>query len=297
MKNALLFALLLTLGFPSFGQKIHFTDTTNVWHGYIWDDWDIPYYSSPFTENYIGDTIIHGTAYKTLNSFMLGVSYIREDTVSKKVYAIRPIAGTDTAEKLLYDYKLNVGDTFKTSSPFFYVTAIDSVIINSIWHKTWHFHSDFRDYDVIEGIGSTICTCLPLNTAIIGGEAAINLTCFNNDGTTPPLSKKIGPYFDNTTSCSVVLVPLSVNKTINKNELSSIFPNPIDETSKITLPYTISSGEISVSNDIGQTIINTSFQNKEELLIGDKIQTPGIYFYRVMDNQRGQVFSGKFMCR
>ena len=131
---------------------------------------------------------------------------------------------------------------------------------------------------------------------------AAQLLCFFNNGTKPLLSgsilaygldNSITIYFDNNADCTLGVVEI----TQKKDNTNTLFPNPIDETSKIALPYNIPSGKITVCNDIGQTIFSNSFQNKEDILIGDKIHTPGMYFYLVIDNQSGSVFSGKFICR
>ena len=145
-----------------------------------------------------------------------------------------------------------------------------------------------KDFDVIEGIGCTddpIFPLFPLNF-----EAGTQLFCFNTNSTTPTVSPKVSGYFDNTTSCT-----LGVDQITPKSKTTTIYPNPIDETSKIVFSNNISTGSVTVVNDIGQVVLNIPFQNKDDLLIGDKINVPGIYFYRVTDNNNGQVLSGKFV--
>ncbi len=231
---------------------------------------------------------------------------VREDTIAKKVYGVYLNAIgtiTDSAEHVLYDYTLQVGDTFKRAYTVnHYVADIDSVLINSTWYKTWHLvptvidtpvgQGAQNDYYVIEGIGCIQYPFFPADPTTF--ESSYALTCFSTNGTTPPLSQKVGPYFDNTSSCSLTF-GLAVNNVASTVKSTYLFPNPIDETSIIILPYIILSGIFTVQNDVGQIIINAPFQNKEEVLIGDKIHIPGIYYYRVTDNETGKMFPGKFV--
>jgi len=305
MKRTLLFLLFILLSISSFGQKIRFSDSTNVWHGYDWSDAVSPPLSFPYFDSYIGDTIIHAITYKILKQDMgASMVYVREDTLTNKVYAIKTLPpDNDSTEQLLYDYSLNIGDTFETNHIRYQTTAKDSVIINALSYHTWHMHpfyvdsidmsvGSLNDIDIVEGIGCMNDPCFPLRP--FSFETITNLTCFNNRGTTPPLSHTVGPYFNNSTSCSLTF-GLVVNNVANKNKNASLFPNPINESSEIVIPYNITSGNLVIVNDLGQEIINMPFQNKEQLLIGDQIKVPGIYCYRVRDNQSGATFSGKFV--
>ena len=298
MKKTLLVALLFLSGASSFAQKIRFSDSTNRWHYYFEDLADIPYFAIPYKDTITGPIVFRDTSYQKLYVGKLNsVFYVREDALLKKVYAVAP---GDTAEQLLYDFTLNVNDTFRCAVAVHYVWSIDSVLINSTWHRTWYMLParcpgcgpglNAVPYYVIEGVGSLAFTCFPLNPT--GFEAGYALYCFNNDGTTPALSHSVAG-FDNNTSCSYY--PLLVGNAPGKKQGATVFPNPITESSKISLPYAISSGSLIITNYLGQAILNTTFQNKDELLIGDKVNSLGIYFYRVTDNQSGQVFSGKFV--
>jgi hypothetical protein len=115
------------------------------------------------------------------------------------------------------------------------------------------------------------------------------LRCFHDANGTPSISPKVSGYFDNNISCR-----LQTDQIVQKENHPIVVPNPIDNSARIVLPSTISSGNLIITNTVGQTIINTSFQNKNELPIGDKIKQPGIYFYHVSDNETNNVYSGKF---
>ncbi len=300
MKKILLAFVLLTLASSSFAQKIRFSDSTNVWH--VYQDGINGNYVH--TLNYTGTTTIHSVVYRKIDEFASGTSsfaitecpcLIREDTLANKVFIVKPTA-IDTAEQVLMDYNLRVGDTLKGNNTSTYtVASLDSVSINSRWYKVWHLTSPaggtYNDYTIIEGIGSIPILWFPVDTEATF-ENQFLLTCFANNGTTPFVSPLVDGYFDNATSCT-----LSVNDINTKSKTANVSPNPISRDSKITLPYSISSGTLVVLNDIGQTIISTTFQHKDELLIGDKIVTPGIFFYRVTDKGTGNVFAGKVICR
>ncbi len=305
MKKTLLLALLFLISYSSFGQKIRFSDSTNRWHYYLWGDATIPPISIPLIDYYLDDTIIHSLVYRTLKHGYGTNVFIREDSVTQKVYAIWTTPpGNDTTEQLLYDYNLTIGDTFNTTLIKYKVTAKDSVIINLLTYHTWRMHPFFvdssilvpgnftNDIVVIEGIGSINDPCFPL--APFSFEAITNLNCFSNRGTTPPLSDTVGRYFNNTTSCTSTF-GLGTNNYISHSNKSIVLPNPITESSIIQLPYSITSGTLTITNTLGQDIIQSQFQNKQELLIGHLIKSPGIYFYRVSDNSNGELFSGKFV--
>lgn len=302
MKKIVLALLLLILDSSSFAQKIRFTDSANVWKGFNIDLSTYPITTiENYTASYLSDSVVNGHTYKVLffniDALFIDLYLIREDTLTSKVYAKNPAAtgfSSDTTEQILYDYNWRIGDTVNRdwSEQHFknYVYDIDSTLINGTWYKVWHFEGTSGLYDVIEGIGCVSDPAFPMIPSSF--ESYIQLTCFSNNGFAPAVSPKVGNYFDNATSCT-----LAVNDIIKKNKNAVVSPNPITTDSKITLPYSISSGTLVVLNDIGQTIINTPFQNKDELLIGDKVATPGIFFYRVTDKSTGNVFAGKFVYR
>ncbi len=304
MKKPLLLALLFLISLSSFGQKIKFSDSTNQWKVFYHYCGDNRLGSSWTLHSYIGDTEYHGMKYKILSdAYGSGFnSFIREDTIIKKVFTISLIHDNDTIEKVLYDYTLNVGDTFKTAVSVHYVSSIDSVIINSKWHKIFDFFPVScsgcstgwgpREYIVIEGIGSLNSPVFPIDA--IGFEGCITLTCFNNQGSTPSLSHLAGSYFNNTSSCGLTFG--EDVKNINfQTEIAFVTPNPIIESSKIQLPHSIPSITLTITNTLGQIVAQIPFQNKQELPIGDLVKSPGIYFYRVKDNGSGEIFSGKFV--
>jgi hypothetical protein len=294
-----LFAVLFVLSVsPSFAQKIRFSESTNEWD--IRDIYGWPMDSVTLSIRYSADTIKGGIRYRIISPPLGfgGLLGIREDTILSKVYVRMLISsGADTTEQVLYDYNLHVGDTIIRKSvgdSFVHIIShVDSVLINTNWHKTWHFQllsatTGSKSFDVIEGIGCTDDPLFPLHP--MNFESISKLLCFHNASSSPIVSPAVSGYFDNNISCR-----LQTDQIVQKENHAIIIPNPIDNSARIVLPSTISSGNLIITNTIGQTIISTSFQNKNELPIGDKIKQRGIYFFRVVDNETNNVYSGKFV--
>ncbi len=308
MKKANLILLFALATLSSFGQKIRFSDSTNTWRWFECSHTTLPIICNTLHDSY------SGTIYFDTHKYIkYGMSYIREDTATGIVYIrywIPCTAVMDTTDRVLYNYNWSVGDTvwpihFCFGALVSWVTTIDSTKINSRWYKVWHFQgrdttiaSSYFVYNVIEGIGCTNGIDYPINP-YTPFENSQQLICFSNQGNTDSLNIPVSSwgidhtiYFDNSISCATHT--LKVNKLFSQNRESSIIPNPIDNTTKIAFPYNIS-GSLTVLNSIGQVVVNMPFTNKDELLIGDKITAPGLYYYRVTDEGNGKVFSGKFV--
>lgn len=307
MKNLLLITIFLALQVSSSAQKIRFTDPGNEWK--FRDTYLLT--GGKITVNFVDykyrtDTSTHGYTYHRLN--YLG---IREDTIAGKVFYRNWDPYYDTIEYLLYDYNLLVNDTVKTiSGPLFgyattfWVSKIDSTKLNGLWYKVWHFNgyqNGYEDnifsYNTIEGLGCTSGFLYPLDPI---PYAVINqLICFGSKGMYDMLSNPVDAWsnfgsFTYPFSNKGCPASLFTSLTENTKEIT-LYPNPIDKTSRISFLNTIHSGQLLITNAVGQTIIDLPIRNKEEMLIGDKIQTPGIYFYHLLDERTGQLFTGKFI--
>ena len=185
----------------------------------------------------------------------------------------------------------------------YWVDKIDSTNMDGIWYKVWHFIGGETDlkyhYNIIEGIGCTNGFEYPAYPSQLE-HGSSQLVCFTNNGIHNSLAPAVTSWFINewqtdnfdNSGCAT----LSVQKQ-NTHDQVMVFPNPVNETSKLILPESLSSGTFIVQNTVGQTIVNTSFQNKKEILFGDQITIPGIYFYRLIDNQSKATYSGKFIYR
>lgn len=293
-KVYLISVLFLLITISSAGQKIRFTDSSNRWQivdGMIGP----PPAEIYFAQYYLFDTTINSFNYRAFSP----TTFVREDTINGKVYALGSFADQDSFhEELLMDYNLHVGDTIRHKYPHDsmvnVVTSIDSVNINGIWHKVWNMTYvsgnvlfEVGGYTVIEGIGSDGGPLYPLNPYEF--ENYFVMYCFSNSTGTPPLDHYVGRYhFNNTTSCH-----LAVNDVLPKRGSATVVPNPANADSKIVLPYPLSSGSLLVYNSIGQTIVNARLYAAAEYRIG-QLPSDGLYFFKLIDGEK-RVYFGRFL--
>ncbi len=271
-------------------QKMRFTEPSNQWK-LLFVDVDA---ATGFNQvAYMSDTIVHGRTYKQLTNS--GRVIVREDTTLKKVFAV-DLDYADTIESTLYDYTLQVGDTFKCRVAMHYVESIDSVLIGTVWHRIWNLlkaNCDscptgymVSDYKVIEGIGSTSQPTKPLDPTYFEGGYA--LVCFSSSGITPVLDHKVGYYFDNSNSCTSsfgVYVSSMTGHFVN----TTIYPSPATTTITITAPTEIN--EITLLDITGRNATSPAAANgKHELSFSVAHLPAGIYFVKV-----NGVYAGRFV--
>ena len=278
MKQLYLLMSILLTAVAADGQKIRFTDTSNVWYESV-HTWDM---SQMWRTTYKGDSSINGTDYQKL--YTLGKSstnlylLIREDTLAKKIYY-----WDDTTERVLYDFSLEVGDTVAYPLGRHYLKSIDSVKIDSFWYKTFYFESATGQfewpYTVIENIGCAQSLAFPIDAAyrFLGSS---RLNCFYNDGVKPVFSKPV-ESFDNKDSCYTYIIYVSVDDVPNSKALT-ISPHPANSSSVITFPYTLQKGELIIYNTLGQTVRRVSLSKSSKITVGS-LPGVGMYYYKVSD--------------
>ncbi len=270
----------------TFAQRIHFTDTSNYWKVISFDP-----------DRAIGSQMWH------FAGNVLQGSVVREDTVTHKVYAISNHAPDyDTNEHLVYDYKLQMGDTIKTHYARHVVTAIDSIQMNGSWYKLWDMHGIWADsvastgmmltdYKVLEGLG---CLSTPMFpdfpfTFEIYGE----VVCFENKSIRPTFSSNPIYYFDNTASCTKSFGLSVANVGLNVAQ-PALYPNPVNEATRLYLPANFE-GAVTITKVDGSVVYSQEIKGGNSILIADKITAPGLYFYRTNDSKTGSTASGKFI--
>lgn len=300
------FLILILLPIVTLGQKVHFTDSTNTWK--IWHINNGPPTVGDYAWfGYNGDTTINSVVYKkmscpywyasyNINTFPAeSYAFIREDSTINKVFILE----NDT-EQILMDYNLIVGDSIihKNYHDDIYVdtvTSIDSIIINSVYHKIWHFYpihiaqnggfGSYPPYVVIEGIGSLFGP-LFMPTPYWGLDE-YNLSCFSNNGTNPIISPSVaegfnGVYFDNTTSCT-----LGIDNLVITGQQYSISPNPA--TTLLTISGRQNISYIIITNMLGQ-IVYKAHPNSLHAKIDVSSLNIGIYFAEI-----NGVYNTKFL--
>lgn len=318
-----LLLILLSVCDQSKGQKIYFSDTSNVWNYTNPGSSYQPYIGRVSQRAYTGVTNINGMDYSILSYSIPGdqsfyLAYIREDTFLHQVFIrLDTSAGgfADTFEHVLYDYNLQLGDTFRFSpdygvSQFIHVvTSIDSVMIGGIIHKVWTLDpttppgGQGLPYVVIEGIGSATETLFPAFPFYF--EYTSYLYCFQNKGINPAIVppkthytyyyesqqmlKQGGGGFDNTTSCNYLT---SVKETIYKNGLK-VYPQPAVESFTINFPRTIATGEIIMMDVFGRTIWQEPVNNRDAITLQRNNLPSGLYMLKVTDLRNKTIYTEK----
>jgi len=183
MKTKILFILTIACFRLSFGQTYYplVDNNEKIWKGVSETAADTTSYTIDSLQ-FVSDTLINSKVYKKTLAYNkrynshypnIGWTYyydyifLREDS-TKKVFALYP----NESEKLLYNFNLNVNDTFYAypysadSNCYYIVHQIDSVIIGSDYRKRITFYFQNFPYFTdtwIEGIGTItyelLCPC------------------------------------------------------------------------------------------------------------------------------------------
>lgn len=292
--------LLVMLCFTSqaFSQKIRFTDKRNNWYTAG------SYPDCSFRKHYFyygPDSIINGMQYARLNCWVTPgtpwcnsnttVTFIREDSLAGKVYYVD--LARDTIEHILYDYTLNVDDSFVHSNSFYFVhdsvTRVDTVAINGINHKVQSLRtagSIYCRYVIVEGVG---CLSGPITVGAAPGcifEYDEELKCFQQDTTTPSfVVHKFDCYcspdsFNNAAACGKLL-------SVPANHTAAtlvVLPNPACDKMTISGMGSNSVNHITAVNCLGIKILTVDAIGKDIDL--DCSRWPnGIYFIIVSDDR------------
>jgi hypothetical protein len=235
-----------------------------------------------------GDTVIGAKAYKKLYSryyepgsereYIYG---IREDSTQKIYFVLRG----DEEERLLYDFNLQLGDTFLICNHIdIYVTSIDTVsMLNGELRKRIQFEPGPETW--IEGIGSLdgIVADGGFYYCNTTGEEHEFLNCFTVDGEVlyhPEWS--IYPCVDGTTAYHG---PESISFQLH--------PNPFNNTATLVLPDTQLSGELFIYNLQGKLVDHEVIEAQYTTIYRGALPD-GIYVYQLLSRQ-GQMFVKKVL--
>jgi hypothetical protein len=283
MKLSLLIVLSFFIVHRGLGQKISFTDTSNLWivDYHEFDPGIDKKYDGYF--KFMDTTQVAGNQYLILkkyyyNSFYITTAYIREDTAGKKVYA-RNISATDTSEHLLYDYTLAVGDTFLMYHPSdtfrHVVSAVDTLFINTIAHRRWwftHITPNTINYEVIEGVGCMRDPLTPYFPRQLFG-IGWHLKCFRNAHT--GLSAGNPSWY--TTNCL-----LDVDDPVSLQHGFNVYPNPARR--EVNFTWRVASNKstiIAVYDMTGRLIVRlVSAIGQKALTVNTSAWTNSIYLVK-----------------
>ncbi len=280
---------------------------TNVYHpfpdsGAVWNCFATgPCFILPVFYSYSfvldGDTIIGQYTYHKLSipydtswspetncpPFFFPIGYIggiRQDTVSRKVFFID---FSHSAEELLYDFTLQVGDSVKgllASFPCAIVSEIDSVLCSDGWRKRWKYDSG-NFTEAIEGIG-TMNGLIETVCIILGGHGS-TVQCFSQNGQTI--------YPDSSYHCNIIDGVIEFQSSTAGSDFQiQIIPNPA--SSELTISskqYAID--QIEIYNILGEQIYSAVVANRQPLTvlpitIGSELFPSGIYFVKAVAGEK-----------
>ena len=252
-----LFVIFLLFINDAFAQKVRFSDVNNEWNvrltnvGGVTDGWIYPYnYTASVQKNGYAYNVLEGTV-NTHDSIL-----VREDTLLQKVYCIaykvKGFYTNDTVEKVLYDFSLQVGDTFSLSIPTPWspqtpytnthlVLSVDSFFINGTVHKKWSYQTlqGGMPYDVVEGLGAMNDPAFPLFPIMYPVSGVWwDLVCFSNQNTYPyivPYPNAQAPI--NNILCSLSYCPSPVVTVTHLDDTSVLFTWPSDSVNEFMYSY------------------------------------------------------------
>ena len=221
-----------------------------------------------------GDTIIDSLSYNKLysenyDSIHNPIQYVGaiRETADNKVWFIKSSdwqfkysAGIipNNTEILLYDFGLQVGDTFTTiESDNHIVESIDSILVEGVYRKKWNFMSFFSQREWIEGIGDMKGFFFPLLTEFEDYQV---LTCYEDNNTfwlNPELAEHgVGCY----------TVGVKENQTFINAPQVKVFPNPVSQSLNFEFVNSILNKKIIIYNSLGKQLLIKSFNTSEKLV-------------------------------
>lgn len=257
------------------------------WAGLPWPyGWDCNIY-----EHTAGDTLINGKHYtliKTLfDSFCathvdpkIRFAAIRQDSIERKVYIIR--LPDSLTERILYDFTQSTGDTCNsilTKTPSgcepIIIQSVDSINLNSRFHKRINLYGGCCMASLIEGIGSTYGLVDPLFVF----ESGSDLECVRDykNGIISIISNFSG-------SCDTANIGVAENKSIN--EIFTIFPNPFFTNTTIQTSFLMKHAELTVYNSFGQAVKQVNNISGQSVILSRDNLSVGIYFVRLTEDNK-----------
>ncbi len=199
-------------------------------------------------------------------------------------------------ERMIYDFNLNEGDTFRNSGVGYdgIVNEIDSVMIDGQYRKRYSFtylvSNMIWDGSWIEGIGNSGIGGLIQTLAMqpTGDYATDNVCVRVKQSWIYHNPEYVG------TSC--YSSGLSLNHPSVRKQVALIVPNPVTDVSRLVIVGKSKFDRMDVYDNRGIKVRTYTGNGKEPALIDRSTYLPGLYFYRLSD--RGRVLgNGNFVVR
>ena len=304
MKTLLLSITLTFFTATSYGQGyIPIPDTLAVWRQSFYATGMFDKYQIYTAEKTTIDSFVYTVLRRTGNSNYFGTAngytdtlfgFFRNDTLNRKVFFRSSL--TDTADQLMYDFTLNVGDTIpSTWLGNNWLNVIDSV--DTVWmYGQPRRRLSFLDYSfipgaegaIIEGIGSLHGFAEQLTVPM--EPMSYSLECFSYKDSAYSFSwGNLPPQLDQPTYSGSSCWLYSEIKEFENHSSVSLFPNPFSTQ----LTFSAADNEqtsISLYNFLGQKVLQQTFTNNTT--INTEQLAEGIYIYELR-NEAGTVTTGK----
>ena len=293
MRAPIILSCLILLTLQSFSRDIDsIIDTVKVWYTHIYI-----YCCEQVDTEVIGisqDTIIDDTTYNKIlratggNTIpFLKYGFIREDSLHRIYYKTT----VSSPERLIYDFSIQEGDSTKVfglmdweKDDFISCNYICDSIRNKGYfgnqRKVYYLStSPGHNYEHwIEGLGSSSGLLHNYDGQV--GDDAFYLSCvYSRDSL---LYKKYA---------TCVRIALDVNTITANNPL--IFPNPVGTNQYLQIRHTKPGCILEVYNARG-TLVHKQILDSSEIVTRFNVDR-GIYLYRIIENRKGSVYSGKLI--
>ncbi len=270
-----LLTLFFSISFSSISQIL--IDTNKIWT-------ESDNFSGPRIYFFEGDKAINSLNYKklyvTYDSTLVIRNYncaLREDTNSH-IYV-----NENSVERLLYDFSLNLGDTFYQgwmNIPMI-VDSVDTVTLLNGESRRRMFFSYYHEY-WIDGIGSTF-GLLNVDFYDLHFDIDVALNCFIENDTIKYHGLSNISCYQTTTNIKNIATDNSFN----------LLPNPFENCSFLEIKRSLTKGHLQIYN------CNGTLVRSDGNLYGNKIKiergklNEGLYFFSLTD--KNNIIHGKFI--
>jgi hypothetical protein len=279
MKKLLLFILLLQFSIV-IAQFEPIIQEGKIWTENAGDFFEDTYYT--ITYRYNGTTTINSIEYTNLeiaigvsNEFSLAGNYREENG--------QVFLREGNSERLVYDFNLNIGDTFESHiGETFTVTEASMVEYAGTMRKKIVF-GDAEVYDCggtdtgigevwIEGIGSLT----GLNEQFFNLDLVSCIACYSEDGI-----NFFYPITENFSTEDCRIASLNVDDfTAFKSKLT---PNPITKQATLTINTFQPNTTITFYNLLGQRISQKELTSSTTVIARSYFPSSGMYFYQIQN--------------
>lgn len=218
----------------------------------------------------------------------IGPTFLRYDTLLNRVYHLPAI---DSAERLIYDFKLEVGDSTPMQFDYWLPTVIDSIDTITVFGvpvKRFFLDIGIQDFPrpnfIIEGIGGSngLFQFLPEFYSLSGETYMTHFNCFQYGDSI---------FSPDHTDCPFINF-ISDTKQPQYDHTLNVSPNPTHDLFTVSISEELLNSTFTITDCLGRVI--QSFQ-LIDINSTAQLNTPGIYFWRVVKDGR-LMKSGKVIC-